>query len=117
MLTIDVIVPSSRVQFAALSRILELESSDTCEVMFILIVDDPQASSIAELEAKYSFRPDVRIRVNASNLGASASRNRGMEESAAEYVFFLDDDVGTSSVAQLLSVLTFAFPQFPSPTS
>ncbi|KAJ7915011.1 glycosyltransferase family 2 protein [Mycena leptocephala] len=93
MLTIDVIVPSFRVQFAALSRILELESSDTCEVMFILIVDDPQASSIAELEAKYSFRPDVRIRVNASNLGASASRNRGMEESAAEYVFFLDDDV------------------------
>ncbi|KAF8209690.1 nucleotide-diphospho-sugar transferase [Mycena galopus ATCC 62051] len=93
-LTIDVIVPSFRVQFTPLSRILELESSDTAEVMFIIIVDDPEASSgIADLEAKYSLRPDVRIRVNASNLGASASRNRGMEESAAEYVFFLDDDV------------------------
>ncbi|KAF9261235.1 glycosyltransferase family 2 protein [Marasmius fiardii PR-910] len=92
-LTLDVIVPSFRVQLDTLSPILELKASDTCQVMFIIIIDDPRASSIAELEHKYGHRADVRIRVNSRNLGASASRNRGMDESAAEYVFFLDDDV------------------------
>jgi len=35
----------------------------------------------------------VRVRCNASNLGASASRNRGINESAAEFVLNLDDDI------------------------
>jgi glycosyltransferase involved in cell wall biosynthesis len=36
---------------------------------------------------------NVRVRCNHHNLGASASRNRGLDESAAEFVLFLDDDV------------------------
>ncbi|KAG1730868.1 NAD-dependent epimerase/dehydratase [Suillus paluster] len=62
-------------------------------LMFIIIIDNPRSPSITELEAKYAHRPDVRIRVNERNLGASASRNRGMKESAAEWILFLDDDV------------------------
>ncbi|KAF8340873.1 nucleotide-diphospho-sugar transferase [Amanita rubescens] len=38
------------------------------------------------------YRPDVRIRRDATNIGASGSRNRGMEESAADWIAFLDDD-------------------------
>ncbi|KAL0564362.1 hypothetical protein V5O48_017684, partial [Marasmius crinis-equi] len=92
-LTLDVIVPSYRVDFSTLGPILELQSSATCELMFIIIIDDPLSSGITELQQKYGARPDVRIRVNTSNLGASATRNRGLDESAAEWVFFLDDDV------------------------
>ncbi|KAF7292882.1 hypothetical protein MIND_01187200 [Mycena indigotica] len=92
-LTIDVVVLSFRVDLKTLSRILDLESSETCEVMFIIIIDNPSSPELGALEAKYSHRPDVRIRVNSANLGASASRNRGMEECAGEWVFFLDDDV------------------------
>ncbi|KAK6988602.1 hypothetical protein R3P38DRAFT_274221 [Favolaschia claudopus] len=92
-LTIDIIVPSFRVQIDTLSRILDLKSSSTCEVMFIIIIDDPTAAGIVELERKYAHRPDVRIRVNKVNLGASATRNRGMKEASGNYVFFLDDDV------------------------
>jgi cellulose synthase/poly-beta-1,6-N-acetylglucosamine synthase-like glycosyltransferase len=33
------------------------------------------------------------MQYNAKNLGVSASRNLGLDESAAEYVLFLDDDV------------------------
>jgi cellulose synthase/poly-beta-1,6-N-acetylglucosamine synthase-like glycosyltransferase len=33
------------------------------------------------------------MQCNAKNLGASGSRNLGLDESAAEYVLFLDDDV------------------------
>ncbi|VDB85568.1 unnamed protein product [Peniophora sp. CBMAI 1063] len=92
-LTIDVIVPSYRVQIDLLARILDLHPSPSCTVMFIIIVDDPASPSIAELERRYGARPDVRIRVNKQNEGASASRNRGLSESSAEWAFFLDDDV------------------------
>jgi len=61
--------------------------------MFIVIVDDPTSPYIGELLSKHGHRADVRIRVNTTNLGASASRNRGLQESAAEWVHFLDDDV------------------------
>ena len=92
-LTLDIIIPCYRVQLAFLGPILQLRSSESCAVMFIVIVDDPTSPHIAELEKQYSHRSDVRIRVNAENLGASASRNRGLMESAAEWVHFLDDDV------------------------
>ncbi|KZV68800.1 glycosyltransferase family 2 protein [Peniophora sp. CONT] len=91
LLTLDVVVPSYRVQIDLLARILELRPS--CTTMFIVIVDDPTSASTAELERRFAARPDVRIRTNKSNEGASASRNRGLRESAAEWVFFLDDDV------------------------
>lgn len=92
-LTIDVIVPCYRVMLPYLDTFLGLQPSPSCSVMFIIIVDDPNSPNIAELKAKYEERLDVRIRVNKANLGASASRNRGLRESAAEWVLFLDDDV------------------------
>ncbi|KAG2143095.1 glycosyltransferase family 2 protein [Suillus clintonianus] len=92
-MTLDIIIPSYRVQLPFLDPILALKESPTCETMFIIIIDNPHSPKITELEAKYAHRPDVRIRVNKSNLGASASRNRGMKESAADWILFLDDDV------------------------
>lgn len=93
MLTLDVVVPCYRVQMAYVDRFLALEPSPTCSVMFIIVVDNPSSPAIHQLEQKYGHRMDVRIRVNSKNLGASASRNRGLSESAAEWVLFLDDDV------------------------
>lgn len=92
-LTLDVIIPSFRVQLPFLEPILNLQTSPTCTAMFIIIIDDPQSPARIELETKYASRPDIRIRTNKENLGASASRNRGMKESAAEWIIFLDDDV------------------------
>ncbi|KAI0676709.1 NAD-dependent epimerase/dehydratase [Trametes maxima] len=92
-LTLDVIVPCYRVDMRYLDAFLALPSSGTCTIMFIIIVDNPLSPQIRELTQKYGERPDVRIRVNDHNMGASASRNRGLQESAAEWVIFLDDDV------------------------
>ena len=92
-ITLDVVVPSYRVQMRFLKPILELKPSPTCSIMWIIIIDDPQSPSTRELQREYGMRADVRIRVNTENSGASASRNRGMEESAAEWILFLDDDV------------------------
>ncbi|KAF7980106.1 hypothetical protein HWV62_39513 [Athelia sp. TMB] len=92
-LTLDIVVPSYRVQLPYLDRILQLKPSPTCSVMFIIIIDDPSSPNVALLEKKHGHRPDVRIRVNKTNIGASLSRNRGMRESSAEWVHSLDDDV------------------------
>ncbi|THH08847.1 hypothetical protein EW146_g8857 [Bondarzewia mesenterica] len=92
-ITLDIIVPSHRVQLGFLEPILSLQPSNGISVMFIIIIDNPTSPSLSELKQRFHHRPDVRIRVNKNNLGASASRNRGMFESSAEWVFFLDDDV------------------------
>lgn len=96
-LTLDVVIPCYRVDMHYIDAFLSLRPSPTCEVMFIIIVDNPCSPHIHELLEKYGRRPDVRIRINAKNLGASASRNRGLQESAAEWVHFLDDDVTPES--------------------
>lgn len=92
-LTIDVVIPCYRVDLSYMDRFLALRPSQTCTVMFIVIIDDPCSPNIATLMGKYGHRADVRLRVNKQNLGASASRNRGLQESSAEWVLFLDDDV------------------------
>ncbi|KAH9843784.1 NAD-dependent epimerase/dehydratase [Rhodofomes roseus] len=92
-LTIDVVIPCYRVNLTYVHRFLALRPSSTCTVMFIIIVDDPCSPNIAALMGRYAHRPDIRIRVNAQNMGASAARNRGLQESSAEWVLFLDDDV------------------------
>ncbi|KAF9020736.1 glycosyltransferase family 2 protein [Hymenopellis radicata] len=92
-LTIDVVVPSFRVQIPLLTRILALKSSPAVSTMFIIVIDDPTSPNAAILEETYGHLPNVRIRTHSANLGASASRNRGLQESAAEWVLFLDDDI------------------------
>jgi glycosyltransferase involved in cell wall biosynthesis len=61
-------------------------------LQFIIIVDDPSAD-VGWLKMLAKERADVRVRFNPVNCGASHTRNVGMDESAAEYVLFLDDDV------------------------
>ena len=91
-LTIDVITPSYRVHEDYLRAICELRVPDHCSTQFIIIVDDPLKGDIRDkLEDSYGDR--VRVRVNNVNRGASFSRNRGLDESSADWVLFLDDDV------------------------
>ena len=93
LLTLDVVIPSYRVNLEFLEPILQLPSPKTCSVMFVIIIDEPNSPSVNILQQKYGADPFVRIRVNEANQGASASRNRGMKESAADWIHFLDDDV------------------------
>jgi len=93
LLTLDVIIPSYRVQLPYLDRILGLRSHASCSTMFIIIVDNPNAEGLDELKTKYEYDPLIRIRTNTVNLGASETRNRGLAESSGDYILFLDDDV------------------------
>ena len=92
LLTLDIIIPSYRVDLSFLDPIMQLRPPETCSTMFVIIIDNPNSPSIDLLQKKYGEDPFVRIRVNKTNLGAPASRNRGMKESAADWIHFLDDD-------------------------
>jgi nucleoside-diphosphate-sugar epimerase/glycosyltransferase involved in cell wall biosynthesis len=92
-MALDIIIPSYRVDMSFLEPILKLQPSHTCTVMWIIIVDNPDAAGVSTLQYRYGHRADVRIRVNDTSAGASASRNRGLGESAGEWAHFLDDDV------------------------
>ena len=101
--TIDVIVPTYRMNREYIERICALRSTKA-ELCFIIIIDNPLAAAAAEtasaalgelswLTALATTRDDVRVRVNDVNRGASYSRNRGLDEAAAAWIVFLDDDV------------------------
>ncbi|PKC64858.1 NAD(P)-binding protein [Rhizophagus irregularis] len=93
LLTLDVIVPSYRVNLKYLDPMISLKKPVTMSTTTIIIVDDPNSSNIITLKKFYEKDPFIRIRVNKTNLGASLSRNRGLRESNADYVLFFDDDV------------------------
>ena len=116
---LDVIVPSYRVRLDYLSSICSLKVPKRIHSNFIIIVDNKEAllraaNEIQELNGLHRADPamklsqaervleeflsktgnnNVRVRCNEENLGASASRNRGLDESVAEFVLNLDDDL------------------------
>eukprot|EP01038_Epipyxis_sp_PR26KG_P007073 gene7073-9653_t len=107
---IDIVVPSYRVVQEFLMRIISLSIPNDAVCMFHIIVDQPKADIrwLRELERKDNSR--LRVRMNMENLGASGSRNVGLEESAADWVLFLDDDVIPEE--DLLSVYIEAIKQY-----
>lgn len=115
-LVLDVIVPSYRVRLEYLEPICSLVVPDCLSVQFIIIIDNVtkllevaaaikgtvdqqsplsmhQAERILENHLRHCANHQVRVRCNEVNLGASGSRNRGLDESAAEYILNLDDDL------------------------
>jgi len=56
----------------------------------IILIDDGSTDSSAKIvEEKY---PEVKVVKNKKNRGASYTRNRGIELSSGEYIFFIDND-------------------------
>lgn len=112
---LDVIVPSYRVRLDYLKSICSLKVPEKVQVNFIIIVDNPDAllRSAWDIEGANDVSlaraerilecflskdgNNIRVRCNNNNMGASASRNRGLDESAAEYVLHLDDDLVPNS--------------------
>ena len=94
-ITLDVIVPTFRTDLNKLKKIINMNIPNDSDVMFIIIVDNPSTLLKKELiKLSKDYLPKkVRIRFNYKNVGASISRNRGLDESSSEWILFLDDDV------------------------
>lgn len=75
----------------------KLEVPDDMRCIFIIVADNPSEllvrSALPSRENRRKNGNFVRVRCNSSNLGASASRNRGIDDSSAEFILNLDDDL------------------------
>ena len=113
-LTIDIVVPSYRVIPEMMDGFVAAvdDAPSDVDASLIVIVDDPKAvDSVASVCRKYDHRADFKLRVNSANMGASGARNRGMEESSADWIVFLDDDVVPAP--GLLAAYRDAMQRFP----
>ena len=91
--TLDVIVPSFRTPEALLRRIIALPTPKDFSTQVIIIVDCPEDGAEVRSRFEADFHERVRVRVNKENIGASCTRNRGLDESSAQWIVFLDDDI------------------------
>lgn len=92
MRSVDVLVPSVRLDAGPLLAILNLRIPLDVEVRWIIVADDPLAR-IPESVAQRIDGERCRVVRHAQNLGAAAARNSALEVSTGEWVLFLDDDV------------------------
>jgi len=91
---ISVVVPTCN-RSAVTRRCLDALAAQTHERVEIVVVDDASTDDTpAMLERFRADHPDAEVVVlqHATNLGANASRNRGVLATSGEFVAFLDSD-------------------------
>ena len=93
MATIDVVIPTFA-RPAGLRRCLAALTRQTFRDFSVTVVDDasPIAAELA-FPSEYFRELDLRVLVNATNLGPAGSRNAGVAVGRAPAICFLDDDV------------------------
>lgn len=92
MTSIDIIIPSYRLQSEYLIPIVQMEIPVETKVRFLIIADNPQAA-IPSNFANLIDNETVLLFRNKINGGSSMSRNIGLDNCKADWVLFLDDDV------------------------
>lgn len=93
MKLISIIVPTTRPENGCLESFFKFEIPENYQLEYIFIIDDPTKSldKLKETVKKYS-KWQISIIKNESNLGASRSRNIGLEKARGEFILSLDDD-------------------------
>ena len=92
MISIDVVVPSYRMDSEYLIPIINMKIPNEAKIRFLIICDNPNTQSPKDLE-QYIDNINIILFRNLENLGSSKSRNVGIDNSKADWILFLDDDV------------------------
>lgn len=90
--SIDVVIPSYRVDEKNLLPVLTLSVPAFAQVIFYLVVDNPYAVIPDAIQGLADNRK-LFLLMNEKNSGASYTRNRGMEAGTGDWILFLDDDL------------------------
>ena len=88
-ITIDVVIPSIRLDTERLLGTLRMNVPSGVEVRYYVVSDNHE---LRPAEMVHDGSP-VRVIVNEKNLGAPLSRNVGLEAGSGQYILFIDDDV------------------------
>lgn len=110
MVSIDVIIPSYRLNESNLLPVLTQTPPSFAKLIFYLIVDHPGAH-IPESILRLVDHQSIFLLVNEKNAGASFTRNRGVDAGRGDWILFLDDDLNVPD--QLLSIYARAAMDFP----
>ena len=86
------VIPSIRLDPDGIIDSLRMDVPHGVDLRYYIVSDNPVMKSC---EFEYKGTP-VRVIVNKDNLGASLSRNVGMDAGSGTYVLFIDDDVNAS---------------------
>ncbi|MFD2161736.1 glycosyltransferase family 2 protein [Paradesertivirga mongoliensis] len=92
MQSLDVIIPSYRLNEHELAPILSLDGPQDFDIRFIVIADNPSVKVPALIE-KMAAEGDLNLIINEINLGFSETRNKGIDAAKADWILLLDDDI------------------------
>lgn len=95
MISIDVIIPSFRLQSEYLIPIIQMEIPFGTNVRYLIIADNPTTVIPGDFKPFIDNEKVILLR-NKENLGAHKSRNVGIDNSTADWILFIDDDVKPS---------------------
>ena len=109
-ISIDVVIPSFRLEEKYILSILQLNMPDSAAVKFYLVADNPKlaiSSSILTLvDNKKIF-----LTINQQNIGAALTRNAGIDQGKGDWILFLDDDIAVKP--DLLNTYIDAIANYP----
>src|ERR1700744_1763501 len=111
--TIDIVIPSYRLDEAFLLPLLQLEGPASVHTTWWLIADNPLATPSPSISALID-KLNIHLVINPQNQGAAATRNKGIDFGIADWILFLDDDI--TAAVDLLAVYAAAIRQYPDET-
>lgn len=88
---VSVIIPCHNNQ-AYVGSAIDSVLNQTHQNLEIIVIDDASTDDSINIIKKYSFREGFTYLQNRKNLGAAATRNRGIEYATGDYIAFLDAD-------------------------
>lgn len=92
LILIDVIIPSYRLQSEYLIPIVQMEIPPATKVRYLIIADNPEAETPSDF-IPFIDNENVLLFRNEVNSGSSKTRNVGIDNSKADWILFIDDDV------------------------
>lgn len=110
MTSIDVIIPSYRLQSRYLVPILQMDIPPDAQVRFTIIADNPKVEIPLEVDRLVDNQKVFLLR-HPVNKGVCEARNAGIEHAISDWILFMDDDVVPAK--DLLIKYTEAIKQHP----
>jgi GT2 family glycosyltransferase len=108
-ISIDVIIPSFRLDEKYILPILQLKKPDAV-IKFYLLVDNPSLQPSPAI-ASLADNENIFLLINNENIGAAETRNKGIAAGKGDWILFLDDDIFVNK--DLLDVYANAIRQYP----
>lgn len=93
--SIDIVIPSFRLDEDVLLRIINLKRPEKFQVSIYIVSDNPNIIIPGSIQALHQSGKIILL-INETNLGFSATRNKGIQSGSGKWILLLDDDIHPS---------------------